>query len=230
VSGTGGEPAGERARDAGRADVVAQLAAQRIVPVLRTADVEDAVATARACAAAGLRAIELTRTTPDVERALEALREDGLLLGLGTVTDRAQVAAAAHAGARFVVSFHAPAGMVAEAHAHGLAAIPGAFTPGGLYGISKLGLVSATVTLATSLGPLGINVNAIAPGLVMNDAGYRSLAEDSPIRAAIAAGIPGKKTAPAEDLVGALLLLASDAGAWINGQTISVDGGWVMRL
>jgi len=59
---------------------------------------------------------------------------------------------------------------------------------------------------------------------------YRSLAEDSPIRAAIAAGIPGKKTAPAEDLVGALLLLASDAGAWINGQTISVDGGWVMRL
>jgi NAD(P)-dependent dehydrogenase (short-subunit alcohol dehydrogenase family) len=106
----------------------------------------------------------------------------------------------------------------------------GAFTPGGLYGISKLGLVSATVTLATSLGPLGINVNAIAPGLVMNDAGYRSLAEDSPIRAAIAAGIPGKKTAPAEDLVGALLLLASDAGAWINGQTISVDGGWVMRL
>jgi NAD(P)-dependent dehydrogenase (short-subunit alcohol dehydrogenase family) len=106
----------------------------------------------------------------------------------------------------------------------------GAFTPGGLYGISKLGLVSATVTLATSLGPLGINVNAIAPGLVMNDAGYRSLAEDSPIRAAIAAGIPGKKTAPAEDLVGALLLLASDAGTWINGQTLSVDGGWVMRL
>ena len=106
----------------------------------------------------------------------------------------------------------------------------GAFTPGGLYGISKLGLVNATATLATSLGPLGINVNAIAPGLVMNDAGYASLAEDSPVRAAIAAGVPGKKQAPAEDLAGALLLLASDAGAWINGQTISVDGGWVIRL
>jgi NAD(P)-dependent dehydrogenase (short-subunit alcohol dehydrogenase family) len=106
----------------------------------------------------------------------------------------------------------------------------GAFTPGGLYGISKLGLVSATATLATTLGPLGINVNAIAPGLVMNPAGYASLAEDSPLRAAIAAGIPGKKTAPPEDLCGALLLLASDAGAWINGQTLSVDGGWVIRL
>jgi NAD(P)-dependent dehydrogenase (short-subunit alcohol dehydrogenase family) len=106
----------------------------------------------------------------------------------------------------------------------------GAFMPGGLYGISKIGLVNVTATLATTLGPLGINVNAIAPGLVMNDPGYRSLAEDSPLRAAIAAGIPGKKTAPAEDLVGALLLLASDAGAWINGQTISVDGGWIIRL
>ena len=106
----------------------------------------------------------------------------------------------------------------------------GAFMPGGLYGISKIGLVNVTATLATSLGPLGINVNAIAPGLVMNEPGFRSLAEDSPMRAAIAAGIPGKKTAPAEDLVGALLLLASDAGAWINGQTISVDGGWIIRL
>jgi NAD(P)-dependent dehydrogenase (short-subunit alcohol dehydrogenase family) len=106
----------------------------------------------------------------------------------------------------------------------------GAFMAGGLYGASKIALVSVTATLAHSLGPLGINVNAIAPGLVMNEPGFRSLAEDSPMRAAIAAGIPGKKTAPAEDLVGALLLLASDAGAWINGQTFSVDGGWIMRL
>jgi NAD(P)-dependent dehydrogenase (short-subunit alcohol dehydrogenase family) len=106
----------------------------------------------------------------------------------------------------------------------------GAFMAGGLYGASKIALVSVTATLASSLGPLGINVNAIAPGLVMNEPGFRSLAEDSPMRAAIAAGIPGKKMAPAEDLVGALLLLASDAGTWINGQTFSVDGGWIMRL
>ncbi len=133
MSGTaGGRAASERdgAVAAGREAVIERLAAQRIVPVLRTADVEDAVATARACAAAGMRAIELTRTTPDVERALEALRDEhDLLLGVGTVTRHDQVAVAARAGARFVVSFCAPAGMVAEAHAHGLAAIPGAFTP-----------------------------------------------------------------------------------------------------
>jgi NAD(P)-dependent dehydrogenase (short-subunit alcohol dehydrogenase family) len=106
----------------------------------------------------------------------------------------------------------------------------GAFMAGGVYGASKLALVSVTATLARSLGPLGINVNAIAPGLVLNEPGMKSLPAESPVRAAIAAGVPGKKTAPADDLVGALLLLASPAGEWINGQTLSVDGGWIMRL
>jgi NAD(P)-dependent dehydrogenase (short-subunit alcohol dehydrogenase family) len=106
----------------------------------------------------------------------------------------------------------------------------GAFTGGGLYGASKLALVSVTVSLARELGPLGINVNAIAPGLVETEAGFRSLASDDPIRTAIAASIPGKKGAPPEDLVGTLLLLASPAGDWVNGQTFSVDGGWVVRL
>jgi NAD(P)-dependent dehydrogenase (short-subunit alcohol dehydrogenase family) len=106
----------------------------------------------------------------------------------------------------------------------------GAFTPGGVYSISKLALVSLTATLATELGPRGINVNAIAPGFVADDAGYRSLGKDDPIRAAFLAQVPGKKEGPPDDLVGTILLLASSAGDWINGQTISVDGGWVMRL
>ena len=106
----------------------------------------------------------------------------------------------------------------------------GAFMPGGIYGISKLALHSVTVCLAGELGPLGINVNAIAPGLVENESGYRSLAKDDPIRGMLASIIPGKKSAPAEDLVGTLLLLCSRAGDWINGQTISVDGGWIRRL
>jgi len=106
----------------------------------------------------------------------------------------------------------------------------GAFSAGGIYAISKYGLHSLTANLASELGPRGINVNAIAPGLVAAESGYVSLAKDSPIRSAIEAGIPGKKSGPPEDLVGTLLLLCSGAGDWINGQTISVDGGWVMRL
>jgi NAD(P)-dependent dehydrogenase (short-subunit alcohol dehydrogenase family) len=106
----------------------------------------------------------------------------------------------------------------------------GAFTRGGIYGVSKYALHSLTANLAAELGPRGINVNAIAPGLVANDSGYASLPKDSPIRAALESGIPGQKSGPPEDLVGTLLLLCSPAGQWINGQSISVDGGWVMRL
>jgi NAD(P)-dependent dehydrogenase (short-subunit alcohol dehydrogenase family) len=106
----------------------------------------------------------------------------------------------------------------------------GAFTAGGIYGVSKYALHGLTANLASELGSRGINVNAIAPGLVAAESGYVSLPKDSPIRTAIEAGIPGKKSGPPEDLVGTLLLLCSSAGDWINGQTISVDGGWVMRL
>jgi NAD(P)-dependent dehydrogenase (short-subunit alcohol dehydrogenase family) len=106
----------------------------------------------------------------------------------------------------------------------------GAFIAGGIYGISKYALHGLTANLASELGPRGINVNAIAPGLVDAESGYISLAKDSPMRAALETGIPGKKSGPPEDLVGTLLLLCSRAGDWINGQTILVDGGWVMRL
>lgn len=106
----------------------------------------------------------------------------------------------------------------------------GAFMAGGIYGVSKYALHSLTANLAMELGSRGINVNAIAPGLVDNESGYVSLPKDSPFRDAIAATIPGKKSGPPEDLIGTLLLLCSKAGEWINGQTISVDGGWVMRL
>jgi len=50
----------------------------------------------------------------------------------------------------------------------------GAFMAGGIYGASKLALVSLTASLARSLGPLGINVNGIAPGLVENEPGLKT--------------------------------------------------------
>jgi NAD(P)-dependent dehydrogenase (short-subunit alcohol dehydrogenase family) len=106
----------------------------------------------------------------------------------------------------------------------------GAFMPGGIYGVSKFALHGLTVNLASELGGRGINVNAIAPGLVDNESGYVALPKDSPFRDMIAATIPGKPSGPPEDLVGALLLLTSKAGDWITGQTILIDGGWITRL
>src|SRR6478736_154730 len=106
----------------------------------------------------------------------------------------------------------------------------GAFMPGGIYGVSKFALHGLTVNLASELGGRGINVNAIAPGLVDNESGYVALPKDSPFRDAIAETIPGKPSGPPEDLVGTLLLLCSRAGDWITGQTILIDGGWITRL
>lgn len=106
----------------------------------------------------------------------------------------------------------------------------GAFMAGGIYGVSKFALHGLTLNLASELGGRGINVNAIAPGLVENDSAYVALPKDSPFRDAIAATIPGKPSGPPEDLVGTLLLLCSRAGDWITGQTILVDGGWISRF
>ena len=106
----------------------------------------------------------------------------------------------------------------------------GAFMAGGMYSISKYALHSATVSLARSLGPYGVNVNAIAPGMVENGPGFESMPSDSPIRQHFTTQVPGRPSAPAEDLMGTILLLTSEAGSWVNGQQISVDGGWMVRL
>jgi NAD(P)-dependent dehydrogenase (short-subunit alcohol dehydrogenase family) len=106
----------------------------------------------------------------------------------------------------------------------------GAFAGGGVYGTSKYALVSLTCNLAGQLGAEGINVNAIAPGLIADDAGYRALPAGQ-YREHMRAAVPLKThiEGPPEDLIGTLVLLVSDAGVWITGQTISVDGGWIMR-
>ena len=106
----------------------------------------------------------------------------------------------------------------------------GAFMAGGIYGVSKYALHGLTCNLASELGWRGINVNGIAPGLVDNDSAYVSLPKDSPVREILGAQIPGKTSGPPADLIGTMLLLCSPAGEWINGQTISVDGGWIMRF
>lgn len=106
----------------------------------------------------------------------------------------------------------------------------GAFIPYGMYGISKNALHSATIALARSLGPYQVTVNTLAPGMVENGPGFEAMPADSPIRAHLASQVPGRPSAPAEDLMGTMLLLTSEAGSWVNGQHIGVDGGWIVRL
>ena len=104
----------------------------------------------------------------------------------------------------------------------------GAFGPSGVYGVSKLGLVSLTVSLARELAPDKINVNAIAPGFVRTEAGIKSTPEA--MTEMVEQMVPLKGFGETEDVIGALLYLASSASDWVTGQTLNVDGGWIMRI
>ncbi len=105
----------------------------------------------------------------------------------------------------------------------------GAFPAIGLYGITKLALVGLTTTLAKQFGKDGITCNAIAPGNVTSDAGKMLVPDDSPFIQFLQATCATRPRGEPDELVGALLLLCSPAGEWITGQTIHIDGGWVMR-
>lgn len=105
----------------------------------------------------------------------------------------------------------------------------GAFPAQSVYGVGKLALVGLTTTLARQLGREKINVNAIAPGNTVSDAGRQLTPDDSPFIKFLEASVAMRVRGTPDELVGALLLLCSPAGEWITGQVLHVDGGWVLR-
>jgi NAD(P)-dependent dehydrogenase (short-subunit alcohol dehydrogenase family) len=91
------------------------------------------------------------------------------------------------------------------------------------YAAAKAGLVSLTRTMALELARHQIRVNALAPGYIATDLNREFLASDA--GKAIIRRVPLRRPGEPEDLDGALLLLASDAGRWMTGGIIVVDGG-----
>jgi NAD(P)-dependent dehydrogenase (short-subunit alcohol dehydrogenase family) len=106
----------------------------------------------------------------------------------------------------------------------------GAFQAHGVYGITKLAVVGLTTSLARELGPVGISVNCIAPGVTLSKTvGARLGAQKSAYMAALEEQAALRPVGVPADLCGALLLLASDAGNWITGQVLVVDGGVILH-
>jgi NAD(P)-dependent dehydrogenase (short-subunit alcohol dehydrogenase family) len=91
------------------------------------------------------------------------------------------------------------------------------------YGAAKAGLMSLVRSMAIELGPSGVRTNAIAPGVVwtprvsafLGEPGKQRNAENAPLR----------RVAQTSDIAGPLLFLVSDLSAYVNGQTLTVDGG-----
>ncbi|MCW2884071.1 MAG: hypothetical protein QOE54_4604 [Streptosporangiaceae bacterium] len=105
----------------------------------------------------------------------------------------------------------------------------GAYPPATVYGITKIALVGLTVALARELGPDQITVNALAPGLTDSAAGKSLVPEGSPFREMMKQAVAMRAFGVPDDLAGPLLLLAAPAGAWVTGQVLHVDGGWILR-
>jgi NAD(P)-dependent dehydrogenase (short-subunit alcohol dehydrogenase family) len=101
-------------------------------------------------------------------------------------------------------------------------------SPGFLhYVTSKGGVVAFTRALARDCGEFGITVNAIAPGLTASETAMAAYPEGEIAARATSRAI--KRTEVPQDLVGAVCFLASDAAAFMTGQTLVVDGGNVMH-
>ncbi len=102
-------------------------------------------------------------------------------------------------------------------------------TPGLLhYVASKGAVISMTRASARELGHDKIRVNCIAPGLTMSDGVRNNQSWDDAVRAANVASRSLKRDMEPDDLIGALIFLASSDSAFMTGQTLAVDGGSVM--
>ncbi len=99
--------------------------------------------------------------------------------------------------------------------------------PQASYTASKAGVVNLTRELAAQWAGRGIRVNAIAPGWFPTEM-TSVMFEEGKGLAFIERNTPMRRGGRLEELSGALLLLASDAGSYITGQTLVVDGGWTL--
>jgi 3-oxoacyl-[acyl-carrier protein] reductase len=95
------------------------------------------------------------------------------------------------------------------------------------YSTAKSALVGFSRNLASELGPLGIRVNCVAPGLVYPTEG--SAGTRAQFRDALMAATPLRRLARPEDVAGPVLFLASPWSGFVTGQVLLVDGGMVMR-
>lgn len=93
------------------------------------------------------------------------------------------------------------------------------------YAAAKAGLIGFTKSLAQEVGSRDITVNAVAPGFIDTDM-TRVLGEDQ--RKTLLQNIPIQRLGQPEDIANAVVFLASDAAAYITGQTLHVNGGMYM--
>ena len=94
------------------------------------------------------------------------------------------------------------------------------------YTASKGGVVALTENMALDLAKKGINVNAVAPGVIETDM-TKEMLSDEQAKQGLMARIPKGRVGKAEDIGAAVAFLASDEADYITGTVLYVDGGWL---
>jgi len=109
-----------------------------------------------------------------------------------------------------------------------IAARRGSSRVGVHYAAAKGGIIGLTKTLALELGPHNVTVNAIAPGFIKTPRiAEASWGHDSPeAEKAFVASLPLKRAGKPDDIAGVVAMLCSDAGGYVSGATLDVNGGW----
>jgi len=98
--------------------------------------------------------------------------------------------------------------------------------PGSAYAASKGAVVSLTRQLAVELGPIGIRVNTIAPGVIKTP--MTTIVHDASATATLTGRLPLQRLGEADEVAKASLFLASGAASYITGVVLPVDGGYLI--
>jgi 3-oxoacyl-[acyl-carrier protein] reductase len=109
-----------------------------------------------------------------------------------------------------------------------IAARRGSSRVGVHYAAAKGGIIGLTKTLALELGPHNVTVNAIAPGFIKTPRiAQASWGHDSPAaEQAFIQSLPLRRAGKPDDVAGVVAMLCSDAGGYVSGATLDVNGGW----
>jgi len=99
----------------------------------------------------------------------------------------------------------------------------------GAYSVSKAGVVMLSRQLASEWGPQGIRSNVVSPGLVVTPMS-QSFYDTPGVTERRTAVVPARRIGMPQDIADAILFLASDRSAYVNGDEITVDGGYVRTL
>ena len=117
-----------------------------------------------------------------------------------------------------------PGGRIVNiASVFGMTGFPGSLA----YSVSKAGVAQLTRQMAADLAPDGILVNAVAPGIIETSMTRRRLETDGWYKVVMCEATPIGRNGEPKDIAGPIAFLCSDDAAFVSGQVLVVDGGWL---